>query len=134
MHSTPPARDDEGLKAVSAQIAEELQHGLINQIRVGAVEARMPGGREPLGDDSGKFLGAHAAVAYCHDLHEALLSRSDQRLLVARKHSREGLLLFPLQMLRGECLHTVNGEGELKVDRLLRPERAVIVEGSDTLF
>src|SRR5205807_2153884 len=103
-------------------------------ICVGAVEARMAGGREPLSDDSGKFLGAHAAMAHRHDLHEALLTRSQERLLVARKHSRERLLLFPFRMLRGERLYPVNGEGELEINRLLRPERTVVIEGRETLF
>src|SRR5438105_8082399 len=93
----------------------------------------MTGSREPLGDDSGKFLGAHAAMAHCHDLHEALLSRSDQRLFVARKHSREGLLLFPFGMLRRERLYSINGEGELKINRLLGPKRAVVIKGGDAL-
>src|SRR6266566_8781365 len=123
------ARNDEGLETAFSQIGEDLQHGLINEICVGPVEARMAGGREPLSDDSGKFLGAHAAMAHRHDLHEALLTRSEQRLLVARKHSCEGLLLFPFWMLRRERLYPVNGEGELKIDRLLGPERPVVVEG-----
>src|SRR5947208_8403477 len=132
LHAT--ARNDEGLEVVGAQIGEQLQHGLINEIGVGPVEARMAGGREPLSHHSGKFLGAHAAMAHRHDLHEALLTRSEQRLLVARKHSCEGLLLFPFWMLWGERLYPVNGEGELKIDRLLSPERAVVVEGRDAFF
>src|SRR5439155_4643821 len=90
-------------------------------------------GREPFSDDSGKFLGAHAAMANRHDPHEALLTRSEQRLLVARKHSGEWLLLFPFRMLRGERLYPVNGEGELEIDRLLGPERPVVVEGRAAL-
>jgi len=132
LHAT--ARNDEGLEVVGAQIGEQLQHGLINEICVGPVEARMAGGREPLSDDSGKFLGAHAAMAHRHDLHEALLTRSEQRLLVARKHSCEGLLLFPFWMLRRERLYPVNGEGELEINRLLGPERAVVVESRDALL
>src|SRR5439155_17238572 len=77
------------------------------------------------------FLRAHAAMAHRHDLHEALLTRSEQRLLVVRKHSREGLLLFPFWMLWGERLYPVNGEGELEIDRLLGPERAVVIKSRD---
>src|SRR6266404_3539515 len=128
------ARNDEGLETAFSQIGEDLQHGLINEVCVGPVEARMAGGREPLSDDSGKFFGAHAAMAHRHDLHEALLTRSEQRLLVARKHSCEGLLLFTFWMLRGERLYPVNGEGELEINRLLGPERTVIVERRDALF
>src|SRR5437660_12687476 len=115
-------------------MGEQLHHGLINEICVGPVEARMAGGREPLSDDSGKFFGAHAAMAHRHDLHEALLTRSEQRLLVARKHSCEGLLLSPFWILRRERQYAVNGEGALEINRLLGPERAVVVESRNTLL
>jgi len=38
------ARDDEGLEAVRAQIAEQLDHRLVDQVGVGPVEPRVPGG------------------------------------------------------------------------------------------
>ena len=34
-------------------------------------------------------------------------------------------------MLRSECLHSVDREGKLEVERLLGPERAVVVENRD---
>ena len=37
-------------------------------------------------------------------------------------------------MLGRQRLHAVEGEGELRVDRLFEPERAVIVEGGDAVF
>src|SRR5205823_8015929 len=94
----------------------------------------MPRSLEPLSDDFRKLLGGHPAVAHSHNFHQALLARSDQRLLVAGKSSRERLLLFPLRVPWGKCLYPINGKGELKIDRLLCPERAVIVEGRDAFF
>jgi len=44
------------------------------------------------------------------------------------------MLLFPLRMLRRECLYPVNGEGELKINWLLSPERAVVIEGGDAFL
>jgi hypothetical protein len=37
-------------------------------------------------------------------------------------------------MLRRQRLDAVNREGDLKIDRLLAPQRAVVVEGGDALF
>jgi hypothetical protein len=36
-------------------------------------------------------------------------------------------------MQRGEHLHAVEGKGKLEIDRLLSPQSAVIIEGSDAL-
>src|SRR6185436_4117010 len=38
---------------------------------------------------------------------------------------------LPFRMLVGSGLHAVDGESELGVDRLLDPQRAVIVDGGD---
>ena len=94
----------------------------------------MPRSFEPLSDDFRKRLGGHPAVAHSHNCHQALLARSDQRLLVAGKGSRERLLVFPLRVRGGERLYPVNGKGELKIDRLLSPQRAIVVEGGDALL
>ena len=45
------AGDDEGLEAVGAQIGEQFEHRLVDKLGVGAVEARMARGGEPIGDD-----------------------------------------------------------------------------------
>ena len=42
------AGDDEGLEAVGAQIGEQLQHRLVDELGVGPVEARMARGRDPV--------------------------------------------------------------------------------------
>ena len=42
------AGDDEGLEAVGAQVGEQLQHRLIDQLGVGPLEARIARGREPV--------------------------------------------------------------------------------------
>src|SRR4026209_1609303 len=94
----------------------------------------MPRSLEPLSDDFRKLLSGHSAVADSHDFHQALLARSDQRLFVAGNRSRERLLVFPLRVGRGECLYPVNRKGELKIDRLLSPEGAIVVESCDSLL
>ena len=61
----------------------------------------------------------------------ALLARRGERLHVALEHRLERLLGLPLRMLRRQRLDAVEREGELEIDRLLAPQRAVIVEGGD---
>ena len=52
---------------------------------------------------------------------------------VAIKHGTEGLLFLPLWMLGGQCLHTIQGKGQLVVNWLFRPERAIVVKNSDAV-
>jgi hypothetical protein len=53
--------------------------------------------------------------------------------LNAVEHRLEGLGLLPFRVLRGESLDAIECELELVVDRLLDPQRAVVVEGGDAL-
>jgi hypothetical protein len=47
---------------------------------------------------------------------------------VALEQGGKRLLVLPFGMLRREGFYTVDGEEELKIDRLLGPQRAVVVE------
>ena len=67
------------------------------------------------------------------NLQHALLAHGGDRLQVAGQNRLERLLVLPFRMLIGLFLHLVHGEHELVVDRLLDPQRAVIVERGDTL-
>jgi hypothetical protein len=53
---------------------------------------------------------------------------------IAIEHRLERLPGLPLRMLRSERLDAIEDEGELEVDRLLGPERPVVVEGGDALL
>jgi len=57
----------------------------------------------------------------------------DDRVAIAFNCSLKGLGRRPLRMLRRECLDAIEREGELHVDRLFSPERAVVVERGDAL-
>ena len=52
---------------------------------------------------------------------------------VALQHRLERLSGLPLRVIRGELLDAVEGESELDVERLLRPERPVVVEDGEAL-
>ena len=68
-----------------------------------------------------------------HHCQQALLALVGQRLLVAGEERLERLLAFPFRMLRRHRLDAVEREGGLEIDRLLAPQRAVIVEHRDAL-
>jgi hypothetical protein len=69
-----------------------------------------------------------------HDLQEPVLAELRQRGSVARQYGLERLAVLPLRMLRRHRLHPVERQGDLEIDRLLGPQRAVVVEGGDALF
>jgi hypothetical protein len=68
-----------------------------------------------------------------HQLKQSLHPGCPQRLVVVFKHSLKRLGSAPLRVLAGDRLDTVEGEGELDIERLLGPERPVVVEGGDAL-
>jgi hypothetical protein len=61
-------------------------------------------------------------------------SPTGDRLHVAGEDRLERLLGLPLGMLVRLFLHLVDGEDELVVHRHLDPQRAVIVEGGETVL
>jgi hypothetical protein len=69
-----------------------------------------------------------------HDLDHALLAHGGDRLQVACDHRFERLLGAPFWVLIRLPLHLVERESKLRVDRLLDPQRAVIVEGGDAIL
>ena len=64
---------------------------------------------------------------------DAPFAAGERALQVALEQRGERLFVLPLGMLRGQRLHAVEREEQLEIHRLLRPQRAVIVEGGDAL-
>ena len=62
---------------------------------------------------------------------QSLHTRRPQRRLVVFEHRLKRLGGAPFRVLRCERLDTVQGEGELDVERLLGPERPIVVEDGD---
>ena len=79
-------------------------------------------------------LRCHAGVGDGDDLGDALLAGPGQRRHVAGDDRAEGLAVHPTGLLRRQGANAVEGEGELGVDRLLHPERAVVVEHGEPLL
>src|SRR5438874_8129963 len=87
--------------------------------------------REPFSNDFPELFHRHAAVCNSDDLFEILNTEPHHRLAIMSEDRLEWLSLAPLRMLRRLRNHFVDGEGHLRVDRLLNPESAVIVKGRD---
>jgi hypothetical protein len=62
---------------------------------------------------------------------QGFFSPGHERFRVTREQVAERLSRLPLRVLRREGLHAVERELELEVNRLLGPERAVVVERGD---
>jgi hypothetical protein len=57
-----------------------------------------------------------------------------KRLLIVRNQRLERRIVLPFRVLRRGSLHLIEHEGQLKIQRLLGPERAVVVEDCDAVF
>jgi hypothetical protein len=89
--------------------------------------------RHPIAHDPVELFGRVADVRRREQLENAVLAARERALNVAREHGLEGLAVGPVRVLRRERAHAVERERELHVDRLLGPERAVVVERRDAL-
>lgn len=93
----------------------------------------MSGGPDPVEHGSGELIRRHARMSRGDDLQQAFLAGFGQRLGVVVQQRLERLLGPPLWMLRCHRLDLIDGEGELKIERLFAPQRAIIVESCDPL-
>jgi hypothetical protein len=83
------------LKAVGAQIGQQLQHGLVDQLGVGAFEARMAGLRDPIARDLLELDAGHAGMGRHQQLHQAFEAGVAEGCHVVLERGLEGLLLLP---------------------------------------
>jgi hypothetical protein len=127
------AGHDVSPKAARAQVLQHLEHRLVDRLGVRPLEARVFGLGEPLPDDLEEFLRAYAGMGGGDDLRPVALSELRHRLVVAGEHRLERLLVLPLGVLRRERRQAVEREHRLGVERVLDPERAVVVEGGDAV-
>ena len=88
----PAAGDDPGLEAVGAQVGEQLQHRLVDAVRVGSLEAGMLRRADPVPDDRGELVGGHPGVDGRDRGGDILLGQRGQRLPVVGQDRLEGLL------------------------------------------
>jgi hypothetical protein len=68
------------------------------------------------------------------DFGPVLFCEMADRRHVVGEHAFERFLGFPLRMLCREHVHTVEREHSLPIERVFDPERAILIEGRDTVF
>ena len=68
------------------------------------------------------------------DVRPIRLVEFGHRHLVVREHRLEGLGGFPFLMLGSQRFHSVQREYGLCVQRMLHPQRAILVEGGNPVF
>jgi hypothetical protein len=115
-------------------VFQHLNHGLVDEFRVRPLELRVLRGRQPLLHDGVELINSHAAVRLCHNDFEVLNGELGQSFVIAVKDRLERLLALPLGMFPGECFDAVDRKHHLRVDRLLDPQRPVLVERGDALL
>src|SRR5688572_12881815 len=93
----------------------------------------MPRCVNPVANDRLEFFRGVACVRRRHELEQSTLASGGHGLHVAVEDSLERLLLLPLWMLRRQGFDAIERERNLNVDRLLGPQRAVVVERGDPL-
>jgi hypothetical protein len=130
----PAAGYDVGLVGVVAQIAQHFEHRLVDELGVGAVPARMPGGLQPRFHFGVELLHRHAAQRRGKDLIEVSHRELGHRLAVAGEHGLERLDAPQLGPLRHHHRHPFQAVDHLRVHGLLDPQRAVLVEHRDAVL
>ncbi len=130
-HLDAAAGNDARLEPDRAQVREELEHRLMDDLGVRASEARVPGLCEPVRGGRAELVRRLPGVG-CHDeVEERPFARGGDALHVSREGGRERVRRLPLGVLRRKRPHAVERERELDVHRLFGPERPVVVEDGD---
>ena len=124
--------DDIGLVAVRAQVLQNLQHRLIDQFRVRAIPARMLCRGHPPLRLGREFVHAHAAECRGEDLFQVRHREFGDCCMVTGQNRFEGFDVLQFRLLRDHRWNAVEAVGHLRVDRMLDPQRAVLIEGRDT--
>ena len=128
------ARDDEGLEAVGPQVGAAAPasagrparcSGRLNLgCRAVAIQSRT------MASNSSVVLPACVAAMISSRPFSPLAATA---FMSPSRTPLNGCVLLPLRVLGRQRLDPVKRERDLEVDRLLRPQRAVVVEGRDAL-
>jgi hypothetical protein len=78
-----------------------------------------------------ELAGRDVCVAGARDLEQRLSAAREGGLKNPREDRLERLIVLPLGVLRSKLLDPVDTEEKLKIQGLLGPERAVVVERGD---
>ena len=83
MNSMPPPKTMKVLKTIGAEKTQQLDHRLIDQLGIKAIEAGMVRGGDPIGDELQEVVGGNAGMADRHDFEKTGFAKRRQRLDIA---------------------------------------------------
>jgi hypothetical protein len=128
------AGDDEDIEVVLAQHVQQLQHRLVDQLRVGHAPVRVLLLRHEVAHPGGELVRcpARAQLQQCHgDALQAQLA--ERRVVAVEQRPVLGALAEAGVVLDG-VVQRAHEEAVLDVVRLLAPQRAVVVEHGHPLL
>ncbi len=129
----PAAGDDVRAVADAAKIFEKLDLRRIDEFGVRPLPARIARFRDPFGDLVAERVDVHAGQGRGGDLDQRLEAQLRDRFAIPRQHGAERLDLGKLGLRLHQRRHAIEAIDELRIDRMLDPQRAVLVEGRDPL-
>ena len=91
-------------------------------------------GRDPVSNNLLELRSCHAGVRGHDNLQEGMFAACERAFHVTFKQRRKGFLCFPFRMLRRKRLHALKREEELEIQRLLTPERPVVIESGNAFL
>jgi hypothetical protein len=94
----------------------------------------MFGRRQPLLDVGAEVLDRHPALRREYDLEYLTGREPSDGLRIAGENSLEGFAVSQFRLLRDERPDAIEAIDDLRIDRVLDPERAVLIERGDALL
>ena len=126
------AGDDERLEAVGAQVGEQLEHRLIDHLGVEPPGLWMFRRRDPVRARPSRTRRSSCRCAWPSRSPGWRVRRTGQPPFMSPLSSdANGSFVFHSGCCGASALTRSKREGKLEVDRLLGPQRAVVVEGGD---
>ena len=93
----------------------------------------MPGRRDPIADQQAEIFLRHAGVRRIQQVQQVLAVNRGKNVRIVLQDGLERLSFMPFRMLTGKGVNAVTHEKGLHIERLLAPERAVVVKCGDPL-
>lgn len=121
------------LKPLALKIVQHFKHGLKNALCIRTVEAGMARAREPAAHLPLERLRRHARVCRGQELPQLLFGQIRRRVGSCRGERAERGAPGERRIAAHHLPGAVEHEREFRVQRLLDPQRSVIVERRDAL-
>ena len=135
MNSMPPPETMKVLKPLRAQVGEQFQHRLIDHLGVEPPGDRMLRGGDPVFHDLRRIRRWSCRRASPSRSRRSPVSPPASAPFTSPLSSEaKGSFSFHSGCCGASSFDSIEREQELKIHRLLGPERAVVVEGGDALI